>query len=32
MMSVENDMRPVHPSEILREEIDELGLSAGSSL
>ena len=25
MMSVENDMRPVNPSEILREEIDELG-------
>ena len=24
MMSVENDMRPVHPSEILHEEIDEL--------
>ena len=24
-MSVENDMRPVNPSEILREEIDELG-------
>ena len=25
MMSVENGMRPVHPGEILREELDELG-------
>ncbi len=23
-----NGMRPVHPGEILREELDELGLSA----
>lgn len=27
-MSVSNGMRPVHPGEILREELDELGLSA----
>ena len=27
-MSVKNRMRPVHPGEILRDELDELGLSA----
>ena len=27
-MSAENGMRPVHPGEVLREELDELGLSA----
>ena len=27
-MSVSNGMRPVHPGEILTEELDELGLSA----
>ena len=27
-MSVKNRMRPVHPGEILREELGELGLSA----
>ena len=27
-MSVRNGMRPVHPGEILREELDALGLSA----
>lgn len=27
-MSVRNGMRPVHPGEILRHEIEELGLSA----
>ena len=26
-MSVKNGMRPVHPGEILRDEIDELGVS-----
>ena len=29
-MSVSNGMRPVHPGEVLREEIDELGLSANA--
>ena len=29
-MSVKNGMRPVHPGEILREELDELGLSANA--
>ena len=29
-MSVSNGMRPVHPGEILREELDELGLSANA--
>ena len=29
-MSVSNGMRPVHPVEILREELDELGLSANA--
>ena len=29
-MSVSNGMRPVHPGEILGEEIDELGLSANA--
>ena len=27
-MSVRNRMRPVHPGEVLREELDELGMSA----
>ena len=27
-MSVQNGMRPVHPGETLRDELDELGLSA----
>ncbi len=27
-MSVSNGMRPVHPGEILKEELEELGLSA----
>ena len=29
-MSERNRMRPVHPGEILREELDELGLSANA--
>ena len=29
-MSVSNGMRPVHPREILREELEELGLSANA--
>ena len=29
-MSVNNGMRPVHPGEILREELEELGLSANA--
>ena len=29
-MNVKNGMRPVHPGEILREELDELGLSANA--
>ena len=29
-MSVTNGMRPVHPGEILKEELDELGLSANA--
>lgn len=29
-MSVKNGMRPVHPGEILREELDVLGLSANA--
>ena len=29
-MSVSSGMRPVHPGEILREELDELGLSANA--
>lgn len=29
-MSVKNGMRPVHPGEILREELEELGLSANA--
>ena len=29
-MSVRNGMRPVHPGEILRDELDELGLSANA--
>ena len=29
-MSVQNGMRPVHPGEILRGELDELGLSANA--
>ncbi len=27
-MSVQNGMKPVHPGEVLREELNELGLSA----
>ncbi len=29
-MSVRNGMSPVHPGEILRDELDELGLSANA--
>ena len=29
-MSVKNGMRPVHPGEILRDELNELGLSANA--
>ena len=29
-MNARNRMRPVHPGEILREELDELGLSANA--
>ncbi|MDE0393986.1 MAG: HigA family addiction module antitoxin [Gammaproteobacteria bacterium] len=29
-MNVKNGMRPVHPGEILREELNELGLSANA--
>ena len=29
-MNVRNGMRPVHPGEILREELDEFGLSANA--
>lgn len=29
-MNVRNGMRPVHPGEILREELDALGLSANA--
>ena len=29
-MNVKNGMRPVHPGEVLREELDELGLSANA--
>lgn len=29
-MDVRNRMRPVHPGEILRQELDELGLSANA--
>ena len=29
-MNAKNGMRPVHPGEILREELDELGLSANA--
>ena len=29
-MSVTNGMTPVHPGEILRDELDELGLSASA--
>ena len=29
-MNVKNAMRPVHPGEILREELDALGLSANA--
>ena len=29
-MSVSNGMRPVHPGEILREELEELGMSANA--
>ena len=29
-MSVSNGMAPVHPGEILRDEIDELGMSASA--
>ncbi len=29
-MSAKNRMRPVHPGEILRDELDELGMSAGA--
>ena len=29
-MSIKNGMPPVHPGEILREELDELGLSANA--
>ena len=29
-MSVKNGMRPVHPGEILRDELEELGMSANA--
>ena len=29
-MNAKNGMRPVHPGEILREELDEIGLSANA--
>ena len=29
-MNAKNGMRPVHPGEILRDELDELGLSANA--
>ena len=29
-MSVRNGMRPVHPGEILGEELEELGMSASA--
>ena len=29
-MTVSNGMRPVHPGEVLREELEELGLSANA--
>ncbi|MCY4421220.1 MAG: HigA family addiction module antitoxin [Gammaproteobacteria bacterium] len=29
-MNAKNRMRPVHPGEILREELDELGISANA--
>ena len=29
-MNARNGMRPVHPGEVLREELDELGLSASA--
>ena len=29
-MNAKNGMRPMHPGEILREELDELGLSANA--
>ncbi len=29
-MDVRNGMRPVHPGEVLRDELDELGLSASA--
>ena len=29
-MSAKNGMRPVHPGEVLREELNELGLSANA--
>ena len=29
-MTLRNGMRPVHPGEILREELDELGMSANA--
>ena len=29
-MNIKNGMKPVHPGEILRDELDELGLSANA--
>ena len=29
-MSIKNGMRPVHPGEILRDELEELGMSANA--
>ena len=29
-MNAKNGMRPVHPGEVLREQLDELGLSANA--
>ena len=29
-MNAKNGMRPVHPGEVLRDELDELGLSANA--
>ena len=29
-MSIKSGLRPVHPGEVLRDELDELGMSAGA--
>ena len=30
-MATKSGMKPVHPGEVLREELDELGISANAS-